>query len=70
MRISIGNDIGKRKRGYCIVSVRGRILERGQYFNTQADTRRCARTTLDRYGKTGRCTVTCRDPGIQGRLGT
>ena len=70
MRISTGIDIGKRKCGHCIVSGRGRILERGQDFDTQADTRRCARTTLDRYGETGKCTVTYRDPRIRGRLET
>ncbi len=37
MKISIGIDIGKRKCDYCIVNGRERILERGQYFNTQAD---------------------------------
>ena len=59
MKISIGIDIGKKKCDYCIVNGRGRVLERGQYFNTKADAGRCARTILDKYGKNGRCTAAC-----------
>lgn len=39
MKISMGIDIGKRKCDYCIVNGRGMVLERGQYFNAQADAR-------------------------------
>jgi len=59
MKISIGIDIGKKKCDYCIVNGRGKVLERGQYFNTKADAGRCARTILDKYGKKGRCTAAC-----------
>lgn len=37
MKASIEIDIGKRKCDYYIVNRRERVLEREQYFNTQAD---------------------------------
>ena len=59
MKISIGIDISKKKCDYCVVNNRGKVLDRGQYFNTQEDARQCARAILDKYGKMGKCTAAC-----------
>ncbi|MCG8530871.1 MAG: IS110 family transposase [Desulfovibrionales bacterium] len=59
MKISIGIDISKKKCDYCIINGRGKVLERGQYLNTQKDARRCARSMLAKYGKMGSCTAAC-----------
>ena len=59
MKISIGIDIGKKKCDCCMVNGRGRVLERGQYFNAQKAAKRCAKMMLGRYGKMGNCTAAC-----------
>ena len=59
MKISIGIDISKKKCDYCIINGRGKVLERGQYLNTQKDAGQCARTILAKYGRMGNCTAAC-----------
>ena len=55
---SIGIDISKKKCDYCVLNRNGDVVERGQYHNTMADSRRVAEDLARKYGAKN-CKAVC-----------